>query len=254
MLVDTHCHLDAPEFDADRDAVVAEAVSAGVTRIVVPSVAANNFAAVSAVVRQYPVCLPAYGLHPVYAAQHSAADLALLEQQLVGGRAVAVGEIGLDGFDRRVDFGLQLRWFDAQLSIAAGLDLPVLLHVRHAVDAVIARLRHSGVRRGIAHAFNGSIQQAQQLIGMGFCLGFGGAFTWPRATRLRRLAMDLPLDSMVLETDAPDMSPAWARGERNRPVHVLGVARELASLRGITLDEVTTVCALNARRVLAYHE
>ena len=250
MLVDTHCHLDATEFDGDRDAVVAEALSVGVTRIVVPSVTAAGFMSVEQVVRQYPVCLPAYGLHPIYAAQHQEQHLQQLEQVLDQGQAIAVGEIGLDGFDRQVDFDLQVHWFEAQLAIAASRHLPVLLHLRHAVDAVIVRLRRSRLRGGIAHAFNGSLQQAQQLMDLGFCLGFGGAFTWPRATRLRHLAVTLPLDSIVLETDAPDMSPVWARGERNRPAHVLGVARALAELRGLSIEEVASMSTANAQRVL----
>ncbi len=250
MLIDTHCHLDDHAFDTDRAAVVAAAQAAGVGRIVVPAVLASRFADVAATVAEYPICLPAYGLHPIYADRHQSADLLQLEQRLSTGNAVAVGEIGLDGFDRRVGMDIQRHWFDAQLAIAETTGLPVLLHARHAVDGVIATLRRHKVKGGIVHAFNGSIQQAQQLMDLGFYFGFGGAFTWPRATRLQHLALNLPLERIVLETDAPDMSPVWARGERNQPAHVARVAAALAAVRNIAVADVESACLVNTRLVL----
>lgn len=249
-LIDSHCHLDALEFSLDRDAVVARASTLGVRHIIVPAVHAQNFAQVQATCRRYALCRAAYGLHPMFVAQHQPQDLQVLRQILQTEPAVAVGEIGLDGWDKGLDWALQLTWFEAQLNLADELALPVLLHVRHAVDAVILQLRRTGVRRGIAHAFNGSLQQAGQLIDMGFKLGFGGAVTWPNAIRLRALAVHVPLSCIVLETDAPDMSPAWARGQRNQPEYIARIAHELAMLRGIHVEEVSAVTTANVQQVL----
>ncbi len=250
--IDTHCHLDAAEFDADREAVIERAHAAGVTRFIVPAVDAAGVAAVRAVCLQHADCLPAYGLHPVYTDRHRPEDVAQLAHWLRDEPAVAVGEIGLDGWMANADRNAQQTLFDAQLLLAREFDLPVLLHVRHAVDAVIAGLRRTGVRRGIAHAFNGSLQQAERLIGMGFLLGFGGAVTWPKATRLRALAAQLPLEAMVLETDAPDISPQWARGARNVPEYLPGIAAELAALRNVPPDEVAAVTSSNVRKVIRH--
>ncbi len=248
--IDSHCHLDATEFDADRDAVAARAQASGVTQLIVPAVDAAGFDTVRAVCQRYPQCRAAYGLHPMYADRHRMQDVTRLDQWLRTEPAVAVGEIGLDGSDPGADRERQREFFDAQLALAADLDLPVLLHVRQAVDAVIASLRRYGLRRGIAHAFNGSLQQAQQLMRMGFLLGFGGAMTWPGATRLRKLATELPLECIALETDAPDISPQWARGMRNQPEYLPRIAAELAGLRGVDIVEVAQATTTNVRKVL----
>ncbi len=253
-MIDTHCHLDAAEFDTDRDAVLARALAAGVTRLVVPAVSAATFEPVLALCARHSQCLPALGLHPLYAMQHSDADVAALEQLLRSETVVAVGEIGLDGWDKSVDFTCQQALFDAQLKLALALDLPVLLHLRHAVEPGIAQIRRSGVRRGIAHAFNGSLQQAEQLMRMGFKLGFGGAMTYPRALNLRRLAAELPAESLVLETDAPDMSPAWAHGERNLPEYLPRIAAEIAAVRGMDAAALVAACTANTYAVIGNHD
>ncbi|MHB1676158.1 MAG: TatD family hydrolase [Sulfuriferula sp.] len=249
-MTDTHCHLDAIEFDADREAVVARAMTAGVTRIIVPAVTAANFAAVQTTCARYPLCRPALGLHPVYAGQHRAEDILRLRAEVVAMRPVAIGEIGLDGWVKHVDFTLQGYYFVEQLKIAREFDLPVLLHTRHANDEVMKQLRRFGVRGGIAHAFNGSVQQAEKFIKQGFKLGFGGAFTYPRALNLRRLAKDLPLEAIVLETDAPDMSPAWAHGQRNSPEYLAQIADEMALLRGVDRATILQVTQANVRTLL----
>ncbi len=255
-MIDTHCHIDAAEFDADRDAVMARALAAGVTRLLVPAVSVPNFSAVRAACARYPQCLPALGLHPIYV--HSDADVRHLAEAVCAAPVVAIGEIGLDGFDKRVDFARQQVLFDAQLQLARERDLPVLLHLRHAVEPGIAQLRRSGVRRGIAHAFNGSMQQAEQLIRMGFKLGFGGAMTYPRALNLRRLAAELPLESLVLETDAPDMPPVWTedisgQGRRNLPEYLPRIAAEIATLRGMETAALVAACTANAHAVIGDH-
>lgn len=250
MLIDTHCHLDAIEFDADRDELVAAAEQAGVARIVVPSVERANFAAVTSICRTYPVCRAAYGIHPMYVTRARDDDLAALATTLQEHPAVAMGEIGLDFFVEPRDEKRQEYWFVEQLKIARQFDLPVLLHVRHAVDAVLKQLRRHPVRGGIAHAFNGSRQQADEFIKLGFKLGFGGAMTYSRARRIRELAATLPLAAIVLETDAPDMAPAWLQGQRNAPQELPRIAAVLAELRGMTLQEVALATTANAQCIL----
>jgi TatD DNase family protein len=246
MLVDTHCHLDAAEFDDDRDAVVARAAAAGVGRIVLPAVAQANFAAVAALCRQYPACVPAYGIHPMYVGAAAAADLAALRAVLAEGDAAAVGEIGLDFFVAERDEARQLEFFAAQLQIALEFDLPVILHLRRAVDAVIKQLRRHRVRGGIAHAFNGSRQQADTLIDLGFKLGFGGAMTYDGSQRIRALAAALPADALVLETDAPDIPPQWLSRGRNQPAELRRIAEVLAELRHADLDAIAALTSNNA--------
>lgn len=254
-MIDTHCHLDAREFETDRDAVVAAAREAGVTTLILPSVEVSGFPAVRACCQRYPGCHPAYGIHPLYVGAAREDDLYTLRQWLrdeISGEhpPVAVGEIGLDFFVPGHDASRQEQFFIEQLQIAAEFNLPVLLHVRRAVVQVLKCLRHSKVRRGIAHAFNGSRQQAQAFIDLGFKLGFGGAMTWPRATHIRQLATELPLESIVLETDAPDMPPVWRQGQRNLPDQLLPIAESLAALRFLPLASVLESTTANARKIM----
>ncbi|MDR1275970.1 MAG: TatD family hydrolase [Candidatus Accumulibacter sp.] len=255
MLIDTHCHLDAAEFDADRDALVEAARSVGVTTMVVPAVNVGNFEAVRACSLSYRGVLPAYGIHPLYVERARESDLRVLEETLSRAaptphRAVAVGEIGLDFYFDGADAARQEFFFAEQLKIARAFDLPVLLHVRRAVDAVLKCLRRVRVRSGIAHTFNGSRQQAEAFIGMGFALGFGGAMTYPRSTRIRELAASLPLENLVLESDAPDIPPVWLAGSRNTPAQVFRFAEELARLRALPVEEIARATTENARNIL----
>lgn len=255
MLIDTHCHLDAAEFAGDRDEVVTEARTAGVDAIVVPAVDRASLHSTLALQAAYPDWVrPALGLHPIYAASHSPAHLRELRHLLELHPVVAVGEIGLDGFVADPDLVQQERFFTEQLKLAREFDLPVILHVRRAVDQVLKQLRRYGVRGGIAHAFNGSAQQAGMLVDMGFALGFGGAMTFERALNIRRLAQQVPLEALVLETDAPDIAPAWLRHERNTPRQLPAIAAVLAELRGMAVSDVVTVTGRNARRVLRWPE
>ncbi|MDH2917591.1 MAG: TatD family hydrolase [Sideroxydans sp.] len=252
FFIDTHCHLDAAEFGGTQFQLISDALTQQVTTIVVPSVAAHNFAAVRALAQQHATCAAAYGIHPLYVAQATHDDLHTLRAFLREGEAVAVGEIGLDFYVANVDAAQQQFFFAEQLKLAREFDLPVLLHVRKAVDAVLQNLRQHKVRGGIAHAFNGSRSQADALIKLGFKLGFGGAMTHNRALRIRELAATLPLDSIVLETDAPDMPPAFlVRGEANKPEYLPRIAQTLAALRGISLEQVAEATTHNALSVLA---
>ena len=250
FFIDTHSHFDAAEFAADRDAEYVRAVEAGVGIQIVPSVTRENFSAVAATCARYPGCRPAWGLHPMYIGVHRPDDLDALRAQIAAQRPVAVGEIGLDLFVRGLDFATQEFFCVEQLKIARDNALPVLLHCRKANDALLKHLRRIRVPGGIAHAFNGSPQQAAEFVKLGFRLGFGGAFTWPRANNLRRLAVDLPLDAIVLETDSPDIPPVWIGRGRNAPGELPRIAQTLADLRGLTLEEIARATTRNACEVL----
>ena len=256
VLIDTHCHLDAPEFDADRDAVITAARQAGLDAIVVPAVFRRNWDTVQALAEREPDVWFALGLHPLYVNEADPEDLDHLRQRVMAvrdhPRFVGIGEIGLDYFVPGLDPARQQAVFEAQVRLAAEFGLPVILHTRRSVDAVTKQLRRFRPPSGIAHAFNGSPQQAQHLIGLGMAIGFGGAMTFDRARNIRRLAASLPAESLVLETDAPDISPAWVQVHpgRNQPAELARIAQVLAELRGLTLEAVAERTSLNARRVL----
>jgi TatD DNase family protein len=252
-LVDSHCHLDAAEFDADRDSVVEQARKAGVAKIVVPAIGRANFDTVLALAERYAICAPALGIHPLFAEQALPEDLDVLRDRLQSARPVAIGEIGLDFFVEGLDREKQEYYFVQQLKLAQEFDLPVLLHVRRSVDQILKHLRRIKVRGGIAHAFNGSRQQADIFIKLGFKLGFGGAMTWSRASHLQELAVTLPLESIVLETDAPDIPPEWiGRNGRNSPEQLPEIARFLARLRKVSIEEVIEKTTQNVHEVLPH--
>jgi len=270
--IDTHCHLDAPEFDADRDAMIERAHAAGVGLQVIPAVMPSTFDAAREAAQR---CGGAYALgsHPLYVHQVPADAADSLRQALTrwhaDPRLVAVGEIGLDHFvpelQDEASRALQEQLYAAQLGLAAEHALPAILHVRRSADGLLKhlrRLKEQGrpVPGGIAHAFNGSEQQAQAFIELGFKLGFGGAMTFDRALQIRRLAAELPAHAIVLETDAPDIPPHWlyrtaaqrAEGERSRnePAELPRIAETLAALRGWSLDETRRITTDNALAAL----
>lgn len=253
MLIDTHCHLDAPEFDHDRERIVAEALHAGVQVIVVPAVMRGNFATVRALQARYPACCAvALGIHPLYVNQSVPEDIKSLADDIARqrDRLVAVGEIGLDFFVESYDRERQEFFFIEQLKLARDYDLPVLLHVRRSVDQVLKQVRRFKVR-GIAHAFNGSLQQAQEFIKLDFKLGFGGAMTYDRALKIRALAHELPLEAIVLETDAPDIPPSWLGHQgRNQPAELQRIAAVLAEIRGCDMGTIATATTQNALDIL----
>lgn len=256
MLIDTHCHLDAPEFDADRDAVANQAKEAGVGIIVIPAVEPNNFQKVISLSAQHAECCYALGMHPMYIDNASPGDVkrlyALIRQELDNkSKLVAVGEIGLDFFVTQQNRETQEYFFAEQLKLAKEFNLPVILHVRRAIDDVLKHLRAHKVAGGIAHAFNGSRQQADAFISLGFKLGFGGAMTYSRSLKIRELAKALPLEAIVLETDAPDIPPEWlGRKGRNSPNELLKIAKTLAELRGMELSQIIEITGKNAVEIL----
>lgn len=249
-LVDTHCHLDFPVFDADREEVLQQAAEQGVNRIVVPGVMASTWGSLSSLCAEQPGMYPAYGLHPVFMAQHEDGDVAALEARLASEQPVAVGEIGLDFQIAEADKQGQLELFKAQLALAEAAGLPVILHVRKAHDQVLGILKRMNIKGGIAHAFNGSIQQAWQYAELGFKLGFGGMLTFERSTKLRALAKKLPLEAIVLETDAPDLTVSQHRGERNSPAYLPYCLEALAEVREEDIEAVARQTTKNAMGVL----
>jgi len=251
MYIDTHCHLDASEFGNTQADLVSNAAAADVGGIVVPSVARANFAIVRELCERFPCCAPAYGIHPMYTDDALPEDISEVHAYLSNHQPVAVGEIGLDFFVDHYDRVRQEYFFTEQLKLAGELDLPVLLHLRRAQDTILKYLRQHRVCGGIAHAFNGSRQQADEFIKLGFKLGFGGAMTYSRATRLRELAATLPLECIVLETDAPDIPPDFlGRREPNKPEYLPRIAQTLAELRGMQLEDIAQATTANVFSVL----
>ena len=253
MLIDTHCHLDAFEFDADRADMLDRAHAAGVDRMVLPGVDRASFQRVRELCSARPSLRFALGIHPLYVPAATPADLECLASELEDPTVVAVGEIGLDFFVTDIDPALQEDFFVRQLRLARDLNLPVLLHARRSQDRVLKHLRAMFGRNGpggIAHAFNGSRQQADEFIKLGFALGFGGAVTWGRALNLCRLVAELPLESIVLETDSPDMPPEFAAGQRNEPANLPRIAQIIAGIRGVEPEVLVTATGANALCVL----
>ncbi len=258
MWIDTHCHLDAGEFAGEAGAVAAQAAQLGVDWIVIPAVARDNFDAVAQLARQLPNCAYALGIHPIFVPQAQESDLQALRAAVAAamddGRFVAIGEIGLDFFVPQLKDGplrdKQEYFYSEQLKIARDFGLPVLLHVRRSLDIILKHLRRIKVPGGFAHAFNGSFRQAEECLKLGLRLGFGGAMTFDRALQLRRLATQLPLDAIVLETDAPDIAPAWVHPGRNSPAQLPRIGATLAALRNITAEELARATRANAMAAL----
>jgi len=256
-LVDTHTHLDFPDFDADRGAVLDAAQAAGVQRAVVLGVHRANWDRVWHMAQRDPRLYAALGLHPVFLEEHTQAHVDELRQwleRLVGHeRLCALGEFGLDYYLKDLDRERQQWLFEAQLEMAVDFNLPVLLHVRHCHAAVIATLKRFKLpRRGVIHAFAGSWEEAREYLKLGFKLGLGGAPTWPQALRLRKVVPRLPLDSIVLETDSPDMAPSMHAGIRNSPVHLPDICQALAELIGVSPQGLAEASTRNAYEVLGW--
>ena len=253
-LTDSHCHLDVADFDADRQAVLQRARHNGVGSIVVPGIDAAGWERLWQLCCSEPGLYPAFGLHPVFLHQHTQQDLSALQALLQRQPPVAVGEIGLDFHVAGLDRAAQQTLFEAQLAFARDAGLPVILHVRKSHDQVLTTLERVRVCGGICHAFNGSLQQASRYRDLGFMFGFGGMLTYERSTKLRALAKALPLESLVLETDAPDMTVAQHHGERNRPEYLPYCLAALAEVRDADAEELAHITTANARRVLKLDE
>jgi TatD DNase family protein len=251
-LFDTHCHLNAVEFDRDREVLLTLARRIGVAGILVPGTTRHSWRRIRQLVALYSGVHAALGLHPMFMKEHRKEDLRALELAVATPPIKAVGEIGLDFYVDDADRRAQVNLFHAQLQIANAARLPVVLHVRKAHEEVLKHLRMVNFKwGGFCHAFNGSMEQAKRYVDMGFKLGFGGACTYPRAAKLRTLVQELPLTDIVLETDAPDMKPVTCQTSRNTPVHVLDIFRSVCELRSESPGTIAEQTFLNACEVLS---
>ncbi len=257
MWIDSHCHLDSPEFEADRDEVVAQSRANGVEAIINLPGHVDHFAQARATRERYG-CLTGFGIHPMWVAGpagHSSREhIAVLRHCVEREKPDLIGEIGLDFFVPDFNQFEQEWFFVEQLKIARDFDLPVSLHVRRSQDHILKHLRRIKVRGGFAHAFNGSAQQASEFVKLGFCLGFGGTATFPQAQRIRALLHHVPLENVVVETDAPDIPPSFlgtmGSTVRNSPVFLPQIGVLLASARGIAAESFAAATTDNVRRTI----
>lgn len=248
-LIDTHAHLDIPEFDAQRETLLQDCSRRGMHAIVVPAVERKTWDNLHDVCSRSPMLWPAFGLHPCYTAMHADKDVQVLEQYL-GPGVVAVGEIGLDTWNGDADLERQLELFSAQISVAKNARLPVVLHARKTHDLLLKELRCQQFEwRGVVHAFSGSLQQAQKFIELGFVIGFGGGATYDRAQKLRHILRTIPLQNVVLETDSPDIPPSFARGEPNTPLNLFRITEILADVLQMSAEELSLQTTRNARQL-----
>jgi len=250
-LFDTHCHLDFPQFRKHLDKILIKAEETGICGILIPGVKKDGWRLIRQISANHSICHTALGLHPLFIEQHQKAHIHDLELALSAGSVAAIGEIGLDYYNEGSNRHLQVEFLKAQISIAKDANLPIVLHVRKAHDEIIkilGQLKFSN--GGIIHAFNGSEHQANKYINQGFKLGFGGAMTYPRAAKLHRLAKNLPLESIVIETDAPDMSPVTCKSAFNTPLHLFDNFRCLVTLREESASQIANQVNINTHQVL----
>ncbi|EEO27483.1 TatD family hydrolase [Oxalobacter paraformigenes] len=258
MWIDTHCHLDASEFAGRERQIASDAGKLGIAHLVVPSVDRASFGRVATLAHACTNCSYALGIHPMYVPHSTEDDLAALENALAEGmsdpRLVAIGEIGLDFYVPELAESplreKQEHFLVEQLKMAKKHELPVLLHTRRSVDTVMKHLRQQGIRKGIAHAFSGSFQQADAFINQGFKISFCGTCTYERARQLRKLAAELPIGTIVVETDAPDLPPVWKNRKENSPLELPRIGEAIAALRGISPDELAERTCRNAAEAI----
>jgi TatD DNase family protein len=249
-LFDSHVHLDAAEFDADRAQVLAEARRCGVAEMLIPAISAAGWEPLRVLCESEPGLHPAYGLHPLFLKQHRDTDLDSLRRWLSSHEACALGECGLDFSDDSLDRERQLHFLRAQLQLAREFELPLILHARGAFEQVIVELeKFGGQLRGVVHSFSGSLVQAKRLWKIGFFLGIGGPVTYSRARRLRRIVAEMPIEFLLLETDAPDQPDASHRGQRNEPARLLEILHCVARLRDQPEAGIAQATTANAHRL-----
>lgn len=248
-LIDSHCHLDLEPLISGVQHFMQEAYSAGVQGFVVPGVHPDGWGGIAALAAENRSVLPAYGIHPMHARCINDEIFNRLRELAPPG--VAIGEIGLDPA-YQVPMPQQESAFREQLRIAVNLGLPVLVHCRRVFQRVLTILREESADRegGIMHAFSGSVEMAREFIRLGFAISISGTVTWNNAVKPLRLARELPMEHLVLETDAPDMTPEPYRGAFNRPAWITETAQRVAEVRGISLENVARITTDNVRRVL----
>ncbi len=246
MIIDSHCHIDFDEFKYDRAQVISRAAAVGVNNIIVPGVMKNTWQRIKSCCEEFSGLHPCYGLHPYFIHQHQTQDLNELKIWLDKNKALAVGECGLDFFLKNLDVDLQTFYFEQQLDIALEFNLPVIIHARKSTEAVINAIKKRHRLRGMIHSYSGSYEQAKQLIKLGFYLSFGGPITYEKSTRLHKLVKQLPLESILVETDAPDQPVVNAKNSRNEPAFITQVIQKLADLQHTSPQQVSHITAENA--------
>lgn len=247
QLIDSHCHLDDPRFDADRKAVWRRANDAGVRAVIVPAISRQRWPRLKEVVEQTEGAYAAYGLHPMFLQEHEPTDLKALANWVQAEKAVAVGECGLDYY--HPEHERQQYFFEAQVELAVQFNLPLIIHARKAVADAIAILRNHPGSRGVFHSYSGSYEQAKLLLDMGFCFGIGGPYTWEGARKRQAVLQKLPLDSLLLETDAPDQPDQTHRGQRNEPAFIIDIASSVAKQRNLDLETLVETVTSNTKRL-----
>ncbi|MCW8854290.1 MAG: TatD family hydrolase [Gammaproteobacteria bacterium] len=247
MIIDCHCHIDFEAFDSDREQVLDRAQQAGIEHLIVPGVSADTWPRIKTACNQYRNLHPCYGLHPYYIDQHTHEDIVLLEEWIIKEKPVAIGECGLDFYLKDLNKEKQIAFFQAQLEIAQKHNLPVVIHSRKATEEIIYALKKFPGLKGMIHSYSGSYEQALQLIDLGFYLSFGGAITYDRATRLREIVRRLPLDSLLIETDAPDQPDLKHHKQRNEPAYIKNVIVTLNDLRNEGTDAICNQTTANCK-------
>jgi len=248
-IIDTHCHIDLPDFDQDRDQIIQSCRQAGINQIIVPAIESSSWDTLFKITNTHNCLYPTLGLHPVFIEQHNEADIEELDKLTAQRSPLAIGEIGLDFYIPDTDKIKQKHFFDQQLLIAKKHQLPVVLHVRKAHDDVLSHLKNKDLTGGTCHAFNGSYEQAKRYIDLGFKLGFGGTLTFPNAKKIHQLAKQIPLEYIVLETDAPDMSGYNHQGQRNQPDFIGDALIALSEIKQMPPEQVAEQTSLNARQI-----
>lgn len=251
-LIDSHCHLDDDRFDPDRDAVVARANSLNINKIIIPATTANRWVKIKQIAATYNGAYPAYGMHPMFIEQHQANHIRELDEWLDRESAIAVGECGIDFYGSRVDENWQKQLFNEQLQLAINHGLPVIVHARKAMDEVVSLLRKNRPVGGVIHSFSGSLQQAQQLIEIGFKLGIAATVGFERAKKLRSVVANIPAYGFLIESDAPDQAGVEHRGERNEPGFIVEQLETIATLRNISVSELTLILERNSHEVFKF--
>ena len=253
-IIDTHCHLDVADFEHDRNDVLNRCRSSGISKIIIPAIKSKTWATLLGLCEIERGLYPALGLHPVFLEKHHENDIEQLDNLVQISRPIAIGEIGLDYYLKELDQQKQAELFETQLLIAKKYDLPVILHLRKAHDQVLQLLKKIKVKGGFCHAFNGTLQQADKYTEYGFKLGFGGTLTYPNSTKIHKLAKELPIESIVLETDAPDMVVESHRGERNSPEYIVESLTALAKIRNEDIETIASQTTKNANDVMNFSE
>ncbi len=246
MIIDSHCHIDFEDFDSDRSNVLNSAKQAGIEHIIVPGITKNTWPRLQEVCSQYNKLHPAYGLHPYFINKHKPEHLDDLKQWASKEKPIAIGECGLDFYLKELNKNIQIEFFEAQLDIAKENKLPVIIHSRKATEQIIQIIKKKNLQDGMIHSYSGSFEQAKQLIDLGFYISFGGAITYNNATRIRKIAQQIPLDSLLVETDSPDQSGASHQGQRNQPDFIIEVINTLSELHNISVNNIADITHKNA--------